>query len=106
MRDLTSFHRFAYIRYLTNWLAEHTDQFWTVINATAEAWRRADSHRTFHAYAIEHGLAGTELLPFSEFLRTAYHDPIVAGKLFLAVEDMQIWVDEHGTGFPEDYMGF
>ena len=104
MRDHTSFHRFAYIRYLTNWLAENIDQFWPVINATAEAWRKAD--RPFHAYTIEHGLVGTELLPFCEFLRTAYHDPTVAGKLFLAVEDMQIWVDEHGTEFPEEYMGF
>ena len=106
MRDYTSLHRFAYIRYLTNWLQENRDQFWPVLNTTAEKWSRADSHMSFHAYVIEHGLTGTDLLPFSEFMKTAYHDPKVAGPLFLAVEDMQLWVDEHGTDFPENFVGF
>ena len=105
MRNWTGLHRYAYLRYLSDSLQKNKETLWPIINATAEKWAQTSAGTPFHTYVIEHGLLGSVLPGFEAFMATEYHDPKVAGSIFQAVENMELWAEEHGAPLPDDYRG-
>ena len=105
MRDYSDFRRFAYIQYLTQWLSEHKDTMWDVLNKTAEKWSEVSQDMSFHAYVIAYGMETDKVHTFKDFLNHEYNDPKLAGEWFCMIKDMQIWADDHGIELPDDYRG-